>query len=920
MADKRYSIDDILNEYPKSEKSGSSSVSIDELLQGYNDGGTAYGKTADSETAGGSAAESKTASGGSPTPVPEADEKTEFERKYEKISGGAAARSEQPKEYKRSESAGRSFSEKIEQGTNYPEDNVKETLSERFRRLKKGEQSGETPNDEAPAEPSSAVRVKKADNPFDKYDDIAKDVPDEEENRGYRSDEAVKGGKSLDDILAEYADAKPRNVKKGFTQHKSVTEFFTRKLPSDRDEGNTELIDGMMRIKKERASRTQHISPAVRKSISDIDLNLDGKIMEDTSQISSYESGEAAKLNELQERRSKKIKDFVLVGDEEDEPEEEVADESSSGVIEDFEAFEDAPSIAADIAQLKNSLVIRMIVLLCCLAASAYISLANDLDAFPIIDILNKRTQTVTYLFVCAIIGLLAVFSSYTVISCGFSKLLSLKADCDSLSALSVVTSLAGCIIDIIMLSSTTNLVKGGLVHVYITSAICSLVFNTAGKLLIVSRTGRSFKFVSGSEEKYALFNVEDEEKAQSFTRGALRDFPRLASMRKTEFITEFLRTSYSSDSTDKFCRLFTPIIVGAAVIVAVLAGITARSEYGASGFYVGLSAFTGCISLCSAFSMMLVVNLPMEKSSKKNAELQGAVLGYDCIEEFADTNSVLVDAAQLFPLGSVVLSAIKVFSDTRIDEAIVEAASLTSQSGSILKNMFYDIIAGKTELLNPVESYIYEDSMGLCGWINNKRVLLGSRELMINHSIEGVPSAAKEQEYTKNGKSAVYLSISGELSALFVVELVPSIEIKQALAELQKQEIYTAVRTVDSLVSINRLSELFDVSPEFFKLLPFRVHDDYEEAVSYCPKQKAYLACSGKFAAFASLISSCRNLRGTISTGIAIEAVSILLGILICIAMVLLKSFSELNAAVTVVYNLIFAAVLVLFQTFRKN
>jgi len=83
---------------------------------------------------------------------------------------------------------------------------------------------------------------------------------------------------------------------------------------------------------------------------------------------------------------------------------------------------------------------------------------------------------------------------------------------------------------------------------------------------------------------------------------------------------------------------------------------------------------------------------------------------------------------AQLFPQGMINLSAIKIFSDTRIDEAIVEAASLTNQAGSILKHMFYDIIAGKTEMLNPVESYIYEDSMGICGWINNKRVLLGNR------------------------------------------------------------------------------------------------------------------------------------------------------------------------------------------------
>lgn len=66
-------------------------------------------------------------------------------------------------------------------------------------------------------------------------------------------------------------------------------------------------------------------------------------------------------------------------------------------------------------------------------------------------------------------------------------------------------------------------------------------------------------------------------------------------------------------------------------------------------------------------------------------------------------------------------------------------------------------MLRGKTELLYPVESYIYEDGLGLSGWIENKRVLLGTRELMENHSIDGLPSEAKEKEYT-NGNVAVYL------------------------------------------------------------------------------------------------------------------------------------------------------------------
>lgn len=899
MADKLYSIDDILSEY-----SGKSNAPPDEV--GDNSVKPDEKAEKDVVTLHNTDIFEKIEEKNEDTL--KAEEKKPFEEKYSKLSEKmnevAKRESETPEKTVKGQGKERSFSEKIE-NSDYPEAKEKSSsLAERFKNRKRQEIKEEK-EEEPELDPSVKKSVKG--NPFDKYASIAEDS-DENDKPISTAAETVKKGKSLDEILEEYSKEPVRKAKKEFTQHRSLTEFFTRKIPTD--DANGELSDEMKRLRRERMSRTQGISPVERKSISDIDLKLDDKILPDTSQF-KLDNTESLKLTELQERRSKKIKDFVLVGDEEDLPDEE----ADGKAIDDYEEYDDAAAIVSDIDRIKGTLVIRLAVVTLCLVFSAYISLANDIGGLPMFELLNKRTQTTTYLFVNAIIGILAAFSAYPVISCGLSKLFSLKADCDSLTAVSMVTGIANCII----MFANTNLIKGSIVHIYLTTAILSLLFNTIGKLLIVIRTKRSFGFVSGSSDKYAVTCIEDDETAQNFTRGALRDFPKLASIKRTELLRDFLKISYASDSTDSFCRLFTPIILIAGIIVGVLAGVVANGIYGSSGAYVGFSVFTGCVAICSAVSLMLVVNLPMERASKKNAEHQGALLGYDAVEEFADTNSVLIDAAQLFPQGSITLSAIKVFSDTRIDEAIVEAASLTSQSGSILKSMFYDIIAGKTELLNPVESYIFEDSMGLCGWINNKRVLLGSRELMINHSIEEVPSAAKEQEYTRGGKSAVYLSISGELSAMFLVEISPSLEVKKALSELARQEVYTIIKTVDSLVSINLISELYGVSSEYFKLLPFRLYEKYEETVEYEPKVRATAACSGSFAAVSSIICGCKRMRGTISTGIALEAVSILLGIMICFAMVILKCFGELSATMTCAYNLCFAAVFIIFQFFRK-
>lgn len=915
LADGKYSIDDILNEYSGNsdrENKKASDIDIDNILNNY--GGKSDKASYTNDGTADSPSPTYMRDSGNAAPENEqpeiADDSDDFTKKYGKLSQTLNSVHEKKtvESYTPEPKPDRSFSEKMEQADIYGDEAREDKEKEKepkigfFKREahKKSEPKQTAVSPPEPPIQSAAESPKIVSDPFEKYSAIEE--------------------KNLDDILNEYSDKKKKSTKTENTIHRGITDLFTKLIPKqDGDNsisGNTELLDGMMKAKKERLSRTQHVAPIERTSILDIDLNLDDKIIQDTSQIPvDTEQHELDKISALKERRSKKIKDFILVGDEEDVSGEEVEDDPPK-VIDDFESFDDAASIAHDIGQLKGSLILRLVVLIVCFAASAYIAVANDMQNLPIMELLSKRTQTSSYLFVNAILGLLAAFSSYTVISCGLSKILSLKADCDSLCAVSTVTS----IVTSMIMFANENLIKGSFVHIYIPVAIASLLFNTIGKLLIVSRTQRSFKFVSGSSEKYAIFPVTDEETAQNFTRGTLRDFPNLSAMRKTEFLSEFLKTSYANDSTDSFCRIFTPAVIAVAIVIAVIAGFVSNPKYDVSSIYIGISVFVGVISICTGFSMMLIVNVPMMRAEIKGAENQGVILGFDCIEEFAETNSVLVDANQLFPQGSVKLAAIKVFSDTRIDEAIVEAASLTTQAGSILKNMFYDIIAGKTELLNPVESYIFEDSMGLCGWINNKRVLLGNRELMVNHSIEGMPPLTKEKEYTENGRTAVYLSISGELSAMFLVEITPTLEIIQALQDLQKNDVYIMIRSVDSIVSINRLSELFEISPEYLKLIPFRVHEQFNSVTSYQVNQRATLACSGKFSAFASLILSCKHMKGTINVGIGIQAVSMLLGIIICLVMVILSSFQELSVSMFLAYNFIFTSVLLIFQLLRKN
>lgn len=695
----------------------------------------------------------------------------------------------------------------------------------------------------------------------------------------------------------------------------SGKKYGDEKSAESKVSGSTAVIEGVLK-KKPDSKADNAAQPVKRARIDEIDLDIKDKVLPKTQTISlSEDMTEEEKEKLLDEKRKKKVREFILQTEEE-EIENKVSDrpDVDSDDINDFTEFEQAPEVLADIVALKGNLVARMCFLGVATMLSLYLTFANDLG-LPIIDALSRVYQPMVYLFTNVILGLLAAFVCYTVLSAGLSKLISMKADSDSLAALTVISTL----VPAMAMLTSTDLLQRHKVHVFIPVAIISLLFNTLGKLLIVNRAERNFKYVSGEYEKYTVTSVDDEDAAGRLTKGALSDYPSLSTMRKTEFVEDFIKNSYSADMSDSFCKYYVPAIFGAGVLAAIVSIIFGKNIVGATNYlFTALGAFSLTVSMISAVSMMLIINLPLSRASKKYLQSSGVILGYSAVDEFADTNSVLVDVSDLFPEGTIDLVNLKAMSSTSIEDSILTAASLACQANSIMSNAFYKMLRGKTEMLFPVESYIYEDGLGLSGWIENKRVLLGTRELMLNHSIDGIPPKTKEDEYARNGLP-LYLSISGVATALFVVRATASPSVEKWLRELEKNKITVIMRSVDSMISLSFISELFGISQDSLRLLPFRNHSDYEEQTSYKPRLSSPLLCSGKFSSFAMLLIGTKRLQKTSALGLTFQLAAALLGTVICIIYCLLSSLGELTCTVAVLYNLVWAAVICIAQMMKK-
>lgn len=655
-------------------------------------------------------------------------------------------------------------------------------------------------------------------------------------------------------------------------------------------EGKKHITDIVPSPEAVEAARPVEPAPRAEKT----SINLSERPVVDASQLDVHITQEADEFLSMRKRkrRTKRIVDFNYYGDVED--------------------------VGRDILELKSIVSVRTFILAMTAFLSLYITIGNQLS-FPLIDFV-EISHTKTFLLSQLALGIIAMVSSMPVIANGLKKLISFRADSDSMTS---VTALS-CMAAVISAFFCRGLVVDEKIHIYMPIAILSMFMNSVGKLLIIRRAERNFRFVSKNFDRHGIVNVTDEERAERLTRGTLGDFPILAATKKTDFLTDFLRYTYSSDMTDSYCRRAVPLtLLASAIVAAVITFFAEGGFFSAESAAFGFSLFSMLISSAACIGLPLVVNIPLENIASSAFRSNGIMLGYQSVDDFYDTNSVLIDAGELFPENTIKLSGIKVFSNTKIDEALLEAASLTHHAGSVMHCIFSDVTAGRDDILYPIENYSFEEGMGMCGWINNKRVLFGNRELMTSHNIEGVPSRASESESISGEQEALYLSVSGNLAAMFIVDISAERNVKRWAKKLCKSKVCLIVRAVDPCITLRKLHTLFGVPEEMVRVLPKKLHEDFNAETKKAVRLSASMASTGRFTSLAKLLIGTKLIHTAAIIGLIIQTISIFLGLGLCSLMILSKAFATsyvyMSATALIVYNLVCTVITYLAVSTKK-
>lgn len=572
----------------------------------------------------------------------------------------------------------------------------------------------------------------------------------------------------------------------------------------------------------------------------------------------------------LQRAREERVKEFVLGGDEEEEnePEEEVDDqpEEDETEIEDFTGYETTEAVQFELQYRWRTGLIGLLL-------TSGLELVLLLLTLLTVSFGQSPITSIGYLTAHVFCLILMVVLNYTAVARGLSGLFSLRANNDTAAAVATVASIAGLILHFINLDMP--------VPVFAPLAGLLMVINAAGQVVKIARIRENFSFVSYRAEKYSAEYIEEEKALSEIGRRVAVDHAaQVAYFRRSGFLSGYLNNAYEEDGGDRFAVFGAPIAMALSLIVSLLLLAAGKFEY---GFWQWLSAFVFMLCL-SSFTTLLSMQSPMRSACRRMLSKGGFLVGWNAVDRFGSPDALTVDVADLYPDESMLLHGIKTFSGTHIDAAILDAASLSIRAGGPLSMIFRRIIQNKEELLHEVDSLVYEQGMGLSGWVDGRRVLVGNRRLLQNHGVD-VPSSDYEARYAKNGRRLVYLSTAGELSAMFVVTYLPDEAIGDALSELCRAKVTLLVRTNDPNITSESLCQDFELDEYYVDVLPAVAGRMYEQLVAdECEETPAVLASNGHILGTAMVLAACRSLRVKSRIALIARALLALAGLLLCI------------------------------------
>lgn len=603
----------------------------------------------------------------------------------------------------------------------------------------------------------------------------------------------------------------------------------------------------------------------------------------------------------------KVISALVGIFSKDESDDNDTVKEENSKPVEDYTGEEDEKSILYELNHNIRKLFMRS--LLSGIIAAVVVILTIVTRIFPSAICSAVPFAPAAYAILLFVLMAASLVLNRVAMMSGLSPLVHIKGNSDTAVAVAGAAGMIQIIVSFFCLGD----LNGFHVNYYTVIPMLAFFANNVGKLYMVLRVKDNFKFVSSKGQKYASKIYNNESVAMQMMSGTAADRPIIAYQHKTEFPSNFLKISYAPDPSEDLASKLAPITTIASIIIAVMYGVVKLS------FADALNAFALITAVSVPVATLLSVNAPVRKLCKTLLSYGSMLSGYPSVKQFCDSTAIMIDANELFPAESISLEGIKTFEDYSIDESLLCGIAILKEAQNPIANAFDSVVAETEETLPEVESVLYEDEIGLVGWIKSERILVGSRTLMEKYSVE-VPNMEYEEKYTSQGRQVTYLSRAGRLVAMFVTRYTPDAQLKAEMQRAETNGISFLIRTTDYNVTNDLVAKLYDLFYRSIKVLPTGLGNVLREAEDTVEEtSRSYLITNGKAASLARAVTGCVKIKHNISLSIIIQLIAVIFGLLVASTLSLYAGVQVMGSLEVLIYALFWGAAAVFAPAVQK-
>ena len=520
------------------------------------------------------------------------------------------------------------------------------------------------------------------------------------------------------------------------------------------------------------------------------------------------------------------------------------ADDVSFAPVDEYTGLDSAAEIGSDLLSLRRSSRIRAAVTAIIAVCSAVFAVPAVYGAFGLSDaVINS-------------IGLAMLAVAVLVNFKTFASAARLFKGQKTVDVMPAVAALVSLIYSAATVSNSSHLSLS-----LVPAAASVLAFNEWGHSARFTSVISGFRRVVGSNRKKAVTMHDCDALAKNIAAREIEGDVLLAATKKTTTVEGFINNSFAPTPFDR--KL--PVIAFAAVAAVAAALVFGYLKTGTFAKALVFLPFALCAANIPSFA--LTAALPIKKFADSfSEECGGAFGGYRAIDTLSDCNAAALDAIDLFPKGTVILSKMHILGMNEIDKTLIRAAALSIEAESPIGAMLKKLIGDDVKVFPSVETYKYEKGMGISGWVDGMNILVGNRDLMVGHNIK-LPPVSVDNKILSAGFFPVYVACDQNPCALLIVKYVPNERVAFDLQNACRLGVSVFVRSTDPNITSQMIADYFGVYDDCVSVMSKPAAEMYTASAEYSERCASPAVFRGSSHALLKLINASCSVKSTLKT-----------------------------------------------------